>query len=157
VLLVTEEHHDEGPPNLDALLPVVLYDGVCGLCNRTVQFILKRDQRKVFRFAPLQGPLASRVLEAHGIDPSNLDTIYVAVNCDQNSKERLLARSDAAVFVLREIGGIWRVGAAVLGLMPRSVRNWGYGLIARNRYRIFGRYETCPIPGESVRARFLDL
>jgi len=154
---VTEVHHDEGPPDLDGLLPVLFYDGVCGLCNRTVQFILRRDRREVFRFAPLQGPLANRILKAHGIDPSDLDTIYVAVNCDQSSKERLLARSDAAVFVLRELGGIWRVGAAVLGLMPRSVRDWGYGLIARNRYRIFGRYETCPIPSENVRTRFLDL
>jgi predicted DCC family thiol-disulfide oxidoreductase YuxK len=157
VLLVTEEHHDEGPPNLDGLLPVVFYDGVCGLCNRTVQFILKRDRRKVFRFAPLQGPLANRILRAHGIDPSGLDTIYVAANCDVSSNERLLARSDAAMFVLREIGGIWRVGADVLGLLPRSVRDWGYDLIARNRYRIFGRYETCPMPSEGVRARFLDL
>jgi predicted DCC family thiol-disulfide oxidoreductase YuxK len=157
VLLVTEEHHDKGPPNLDGLLPVLFYDGVCGLCNRTVQFILRRDRREVFRFAPLQGPLANRILKTHGIDPSDLDTIYVAVNCDQSSKERLLATSDAAVFVLRELGGIWRVGAAVLGMLPRSVRNWGYGLIARNRYRIFGRYETCPIPSENVRTRFLDL
>ena len=154
---MTEVHHDEGPPDLDGLLPVLFYDGVCGLCNRTVQFILRRDRREVFRFAPLQGPLANRILKAHGIDPSDLDTIYVAVNCDQSSKERLLARSDAAVFVFRELGGIWRVGAAVLGLMPRSVRDWGYGLIARNRYRVFGRYETCPIPSESVRTRFLDL
>lgn len=154
---MTEEHHDEGRPNLDGLNPVVFYDGVCGLCNRTVQFILKRDGREAFRFAPLQGPLACRVLRAHGIDPSDLDTIYVAVKCDQSSKERLLARSDAAVFVFRELGGVWRAGAAVLGMLPRSVRDWGYRLIARNRYRIFGRYETCPIPSERVRARFLDL
>jgi predicted DCC family thiol-disulfide oxidoreductase YuxK len=157
VLLVTEEHHDEGSPNLDGLLPVVFYDGVCGLCNRGVQFILKRDRREVFRFAPLQGPLAHRILGAHGIDPSDLDTIYVAVNCDQGSKERLLARSDAVVFVLRELGGIWRVGAWFLRWLPRQVRDWGYNVIARNRYRIFGRYETCPIPSESVRARFLDI
>ena len=154
---MTEEHHDEGLSNLNGLLPVLFYDGVCGLCNRTVQCIVKRDRREVFRFAPLQGPLANRILKAYGIDPSDLDTIYVAVNCDQSSKERLLATSDAAVFVLRELGGIWRVGAALLGLMPRSVRDWGYGLIARNRYRIFGRYETCPIPSENVRTRFLDL
>jgi predicted DCC family thiol-disulfide oxidoreductase YuxK len=157
VLLVTEEHQDEVPPNLDGLHPVVFYDGVCGLCNRTVQFILTRDRREEFRFAPLQGPLANRILRAHGIDPSDLDTIYVAVNCDQSSKERLLARSDAALFVLRELGGIWRVGAWFLRSLPRRVRDWGYNVIARNRYRIFGRYETCPIPSESTRARFLDM
>jgi predicted DCC family thiol-disulfide oxidoreductase YuxK len=157
VLLVTEEHHDDEPPNLEGLLPVVFYDGVCGLCNRAVQFILKHDRLEVFRFAPLQGPLANRILRAHGIDPSDLDTIYVAVNCDQGSKERLLARSDGALFVLREIGGIWRVGALFLRWLPRRFRDWGYNVIARNRYRIFGRYETCPIPSESVRARFLHM
>jgi predicted DCC family thiol-disulfide oxidoreductase YuxK len=157
VLLVTEEHHDARPPNLDGPLPLVFYDGVCGLCNRTVQFILKRDRREVFRFAPLQGPLANRILRAHGIDPSDLDTIYVAVNRDQSSNERLLARSDAAVFVLRELGGIWRVGAWFLRWLPGAVRDWGYNVIARNRYRMFGRYDTCPLPNESVRARFLDL
>lgn len=154
---MTEEEHVEGPPNLEGLLPVVFYDGVCGLCNRTVQFILKRDRREVFRFAPLQGPLANRILRAHGIDPSDLDAIYVAVSGGQSSKERLLARSDAAVFVLRELGGIWRVGAWFVRRLPRSVRDWFYNVIARNRYTIFGRYETCPIPSESVRARFLGL
>lgn len=154
---MTEERQDEGPPNLDGLRPVVFYDGVCGLCNRTVQFILKRDRREVFRFSPLQGPLANRILRAHGIDPSDLDTIYVAVHCDQNSREWLLARSDASVFVLRELGGIWRVGAWFLRRLPRGVRDWSYSVIARNRYRMFGRYDTCPVPSERVRARFLDL
>ena len=159
-----EEH--EGTSNVLELHPILLYDGVCGLCNRAVQFILKRDQRGEFRFAPLQGPLANRILRAHGKDLSDLDTIYVVVNCDVMKKEgsgegksgeTLLARSDAALFVLRELGGVWRIGAWFLRSMPRGIRDWGYGLIARNRYRVFGRYDVCPVPARGVRARFLDM
>ncbi len=134
---------------------IFLYDGVCGLCNRSVQFILRHDARGNFRFASLQSEFAQRVLERHGASAADLDTVYVAVNGAEG--ETLLARSDAVVFVLREIGGVWPAVAAVLGWLPRPVRDWGYGMVARNRYRIFGRYGTCPVPSESVRARFLDL
>ena len=139
--------------------PFLLYDGVCGLCNRGVQFVLRHDAKESFRFASLQSGLAQRVLARHGVEAGDLDTVYVVVNFDQDGEgnESLLARSDAAVFVLRELGGMWRVGAVVLGWLPRPVRAWGYGTIARNRYRIFGRHDTCPVPGERVRARFLDL
>jgi predicted DCC family thiol-disulfide oxidoreductase YuxK len=93
------------------------------------------------------------------VEVADLDTVYVVVNFDQDGEgnESLLARSDAAVFVLGELGGMWRVGAVVLGWLPRRLRDWGYRLIARSRYRIFGRYDTCPVPSESVRARFLDM
>ena len=134
---------------------IFLYDGVCGLCNRCVQFILKRDARGDIRFASLQSEFAKRALARHGASVVDLDTVYVLVISDRG--ESLLARSDAALFLLREIGGILRVGATVLGWLPRRVRDWGYNVVARNRYRVFGRYETCPVPSESVRARFLDM
>ena len=164
--MTRDRNDDQWLSNPRGLHPILLYDGVCGLCNRIVQFILKRDRRAAFLFAPLQGPFASRVLKAHGMDPSDLDSIYLVMNCDPMTEERcrkgeagerLLARSEAALFVLRELGGIWRVWAVVLGWVPRPVRNWSYGLIARNRYRIFGRHDTCPVPGERVRTRFLEL
>ena len=136
--------------------PLLLYDGVCGLCNRGVQFVLRRDANEIFRFASLQSDLAKRLLARHGMKAADLDTVYLVVNSG-TVDESLLARSDAALFVLRELGGIWGVGATVLGWVPRPVRNWSYGLIARNRYRIFGRHDTCPVPGESVRERFLDI
>jgi predicted DCC family thiol-disulfide oxidoreductase YuxK len=71
--------------------------------------------------------------------------------------ESLLSRSDAVVDVLQKLGGIWLVAAFVLGIMPRFLRDWAYNLVARNRYRIFGRYDTCPLPSEATRSRFLDL
>jgi predicted DCC family thiol-disulfide oxidoreductase YuxK len=145
--------------------PIVLYDGVCGFCNRSVQFILRRDPDGIFRFAPLQSGLAARVLARHGANPSDLDTMYVVVDYDKacanrreegKSGESLLSRSDAALFVLEQLGSIWRVVAGVMRLLPRSVRDWGYRTIASNRFRMFGRYDTCPLPDEAARARFLD-
>lgn len=150
--------------------PVLLYDGVCGLCNRLVRFILRHDAPGTFRFAPLQSGLAARILDRHGYPqrskgdrpPCNfadLDTVYVVLNHDSRggNNELLLSRSDAVAFVLKELGGIWRVMGAGIHLLPRPLHNWGYGLVARNRYRLFGRYETCPLPSEAIRARFLDL
>jgi predicted DCC family thiol-disulfide oxidoreductase YuxK len=146
--------------------PIVLYDGVCGFCNRSVQFILRRDPDGIFRFAALQSGLAARILARHDANPSDLDTMYVVFRYDEafgkrreegKSGETLLSRSDAALFVLQQLGGIWRVVAEALQLLPRLVRDWSYRRIASNRYRIFGRYDTCPLPDEATRARFLDI
>ncbi|HLV86404.1 MAG TPA: DCC1-like thiol-disulfide oxidoreductase family protein [Candidatus Sulfotelmatobacter sp.] len=144
--------------------PILLYDGVCGLCNRFVQFILRRDRNAIFRFATLQSPLAARILARHGAIATDLETVYVAVNFDPSGPdgetppdELLLGRSDAVHFVLLNLSTFWRVMARLLGILPRSLRDWGYGVIARNRYSIFGRYDTCPIPDAATRNRFLDL
>jgi predicted DCC family thiol-disulfide oxidoreductase YuxK len=133
--------------------PIILYDGVCGLCNRLVQFVLKRDKRDRFRFASLQSDLASKVLQRHDRDPHDLDTVYVVVDYAQPT-ERLLARSDAILFLLRQLGGIWKL--ALLGnILPRKMRDAVYKLVARNRYRVFGKYESCMLPDPQHRAKFL--
>jgi len=140
--------------------PILLYDGVCGLCNQLVRFVLRRDPAGVFRFAALQSPLAGRILARHGVDALDLDTLYVVVNAEQ-SDEILLPRSDAVIFILRRFEGAgrgsWRLAGFLLQLVPRAVRDWGYGVVARRRYRIFGRYDACPLPTEETRSRFLDL
>ena len=137
---------------------ILLYDGVCGLCNRFVQFILRRDPHAIFRFASLQSPLASVILARHNLNPSALDTVYVVVNPEsENSNELLLARSDAALFVLKHLRAPWPVVASLLQLLPKSLRDSVYNAIARHRYRIFGRSETCPLPSPQDRDRFLDL
>jgi len=136
--------------------PIILYDGVCGLCNRFNQFVLKRDPGDRFRFASLQSDFAAKVLRRHGINPQDLDTVYLVLDCAQPG-ERLLARSDAALSILREISGLWAAVAAVLSLMPKRLLDWGYNLIARHRYRIFGKFETCPLPDEKSRRKFLDV
>ncbi len=162
--------------------PILLYDGVCGLCNRLVQFILRRDGAEVFQFASLQSSLAKRILERHATDAGDLDSVYVVVDVER-PEERVLARSDAVIFILQQLRAseprparsgfrpgatratpetthrflFWRLLGKVLQLVPRKLRDWGYRVIARNRYRLFGRYDSCPLPTEETRWRFLDL
>ena len=136
----------------DSANPVLLYDGVCGLCNRLVQFVLKRDRYAHFRFASLQSPYAGRILQRHNLAPNDLDTVYLV----QESGGRLEARSTAVISVLRELGGFWAAIAFVLRILPKSLRDWGYQMVARRRYRVFGKYETCPLPEAKYRDRFLD-
>jgi predicted DCC family thiol-disulfide oxidoreductase YuxK len=135
--------------------PILLYDGVCGLCNRLVQFVLRRDREAIFRFASLQSAFAARVLARHDASPGDLDTLYVVVNYEE-AQETLLARSDALLYVLRRLGAVWRAAAIMFAVLPKFLRDAAYNSVARNRYRIFGRYETCPLPGRESAARFLD-
>lgn len=139
-------------PMADPANPIILYDGVCGLCNRLVRFVLARDPGGHFRFASLQSNFAARILRRHGLDPHDLDTLYVV----EEPGERLASRSDAVISVLRRLGGFWGMKAAVLRIFPKWLRDWGYGVVARNRYRIFGKYETCMLPEKKYQDRFLD-
>jgi predicted DCC family thiol-disulfide oxidoreductase YuxK len=135
--------------------PILLYDGVCGLCNRAVQFVLKRDRHDTFHFASLQSEFAAAVLRKHGITPDALDTVYLVLHRGDPT-EQLLARSDAGLAVMLLLGGLWRWLALVGGIFPTSLLDFLYNLVARNRYRIFGKYDTCPLPPPEQRAKFLD-
>ena|SRR5258708_11864690 len=134
--------------------PILLYDGVCGLCNRLVQFILKRDHKDRFRFAALQSNFSRAILERNELNPDELDTVYLVLNYGL-SDEHLLSRNEAATAVLKELGGFWRFWAGLLDLFPRRFRDWRYTLVAKNRYRFFGKYEACPLPAEKDRHKFL--
>lgn len=134
--------------------PIVFYDGVCGLCNSLVQFLLKRDRHARLRFASLQSDIAAKVLNQHGIDPTDLDTVHVVVDY-QRPEERVLNRSDAILRAGRELGGVWQVLATVAQVIPRPLRDAVYRFVARNRYRVFGKYESCMLPDPSQRDRFL--
>src|SRR5579859_5641606 len=100
--------------------PILLYDGVCGLCNRFVQFILQNDRNQIFRFASLQSKFAKEILGRHGINATELDTVYVFLEPDlatpasDSARELLLSRSDAVIFVLKQLGGLWRPYALLL-------------------------------------------
>lgn len=141
--------------------PVLLYDGVCGFCNRSVQFVLKRDPGGIFRFASLQSGLAQRVLARHRLNAAELNAAYVVLGYDPDrpgcAGETVLSASDAVLFVARQLGGVWRLGAGMLGMLPRGLRDWAYSAFTRYRYRMFGRYEACPLPSAETRTRFLDL
>ena len=138
------------------LVTIILYDGVCGLCNRLNQFILKRDRHDTFHFAALQHEVARRALARHRVDRRDSDTLYVVVDYEQPT-ERLFDKSSGVVFVLRQLGGISGALAAVLRAFPRPIRDFGYDQVARIRYRVFGRYDSCPLPEVRHRVKFLDL
>ena len=135
--------------------PIVLYDGVCGLCNRLVQFILKRDKQERFRFASLQSSVGLEILRRHGANPLDLDTFYVVLDYGDAS-ERLLARSDGVVYALTNLGGIWKI-AGVGKALPKAVCDGLYNFVARHRYQVFGKHESCTLPEPKHRDKFLDV
>ncbi|MCH7978470.1 MAG: DUF393 domain-containing protein [Acidobacteria bacterium] len=133
--------------------PIILYDGVCGLCNRLNQFTLRRDKRGVFRFAALQSEFARALLKPHGANAEDLDTFYVVLG-KETPQERLLARSRAALYVLGTIGGPWKL-LTILGLLPTFILDFLYRVIARNRYSMFGRHDHCLPPDPNWKDRFI--
>jgi len=136
--------------------PIILYDGVCGFCNRTVQFILKRDIHDHFRFATLQSELARNLLQKHGLNAENLESVYLVLNPGQPT-ESVQVSSTASISIGRELGTFWHFAANLLSMLPKALRDWGYNLFARHRYSIFGKYDTCPLPKASDRHKFLDV
>ena len=135
--------------------PIVLYDGVCGLCNRAVQFLLKRDRHDRLRFAPLQSDFAGTLLKRHGLDHQDLDTVYVVLNSGE-ANEALLAKGDAFLLFTKEIGGVWSI-ARLAKIIPRPMRNWLYDFVARHRYQVFGKYEACMLPDPRHKHKFIEV
>jgi predicted DCC family thiol-disulfide oxidoreductase YuxK len=133
---------------------IVLYDGVCALCNGVVQFLLPRDPEGRFRFAALQSRCARDLLARHAREPDVLDTMYV-VRDPGEAGEALLAGPDAVLHIARTLGGAWRL-LGIFGLLPSGVRNRLYDALARRRYRLFGRHDACVLPRPEWRARFID-
>lgn len=129
--------------------PVLLFDGVCNLCNAAVQWVLKRDRRAVFRFAALQSETGQRLLREANLPPAQLDTVVLA-----DADGRIFTRSDAALEIVRRLGGGWRLLYG-FKIVPRFLRDAMYNWVARNRFRWFGRREECLLPRPEWRARFV--
>ena len=134
---------------------IVFYDGVCGLCNGFVRFLLRREPDPPYYFSSLQSPLAESVISPHGFDPRALSAMFLVENYGE-SGERCFSRSEAAFRILRSLGGGWRA-LAVLDVLPRALLDGCYGLVARSRYKLFGRYDSCPLPEPRYRHLFLAL
>ena len=131
--------------------PVLLYDGVCALCNGVVRFVLKRDKAGLFRFAALESAAGKELLGGEATTPEGVALVVDALTLGQ----RVYRRSDAVAEAMRLLGWPW-LGSALMAL-PRALREAGYSLVARLRYKVFGRYKVCPLPGADQRGRFAGI
>ncbi|MEO7433216.1 MAG: thiol-disulfide oxidoreductase DCC family protein [Dokdonella sp.] len=129
--------------------PIIVFDGVCALCNGWVRFLLRHDRQERYRFAAMQTPAGRALLSAHGLDPDDPNSFLLI------DDGIAWTDTDAIRRVVSGLGGIWRI-AHLLGWLPRAFRDRIYRTIARNRYRWFGRHDTCFLPTPGQRARFLD-
>ena len=133
-------------------MQVLLYDGLCGFCDRTVRFILARDPGGSLRFASLQGEFAARMMQQRP-DLREIDSLILLDVATNGDAAGVSVRSDAVLGIARYLGGPWRV-ASVLKVLPKALRDLGYDLFARHRYGMFGRYDACAIPTAEQRSRF---
>ena len=129
--------------------PVVIFDGECNFCSSIVAFVIKRDGRGVFRFAPFQSEAGRALLQKYGVRDGYFDSFILI---DEGG---LFTKSDAALRLWRRLGGLWSLTYALI-IVPRFVRDAVYDFVARNRYRWFGKKDECMIPGPEVKERFLE-
>lgn len=128
---------------------VILFDGVCNLCNGAIIFILKRDKKDVFRYAPLQSEIGKKLAAKHDIDLQKVDSIILIAN------EKAVSKSTAALRIAQQLSGAWPLLSVFL-ILPTFLRNWVYDFIARNRYKWFGKKDACMIPTPELKSKFLD-
>jgi predicted DCC family thiol-disulfide oxidoreductase YuxK len=128
---------------------VILFDGVCNLCSGAVQFVLKRDKKKRYKFASLQGEAGQALLYQYGLPLDNFNSFVLVEN------GKVLTKSNAALEIAKHLSGGWKLLSA-FRIIPSFIRDGVYRLIASNRYKWFGKKESCWIPTPELRARFLD-
>ena len=132
-----EENHD-----------IVLFDGVCNLCNGAILFLIKRDKNDRFRFAPLESEVGKKLLLKHQIDPSKIDSIVLV------SDNTAFTKATAALNISRHLSGLWPLLYSLI-IIPNFITDAVYDFIARNRYRWFGKKERCMIPTPALQSKFL--
>jgi predicted DCC family thiol-disulfide oxidoreductase YuxK len=128
--------------------PVILFDGVCNLCNHSVQFILKRDPEGYYKFASLQGETGQKLLKQYGFS-SELNSFVLIEN------DKVYVKSGAALHVCRNLIGAWKL-LTILRIIPPFIRDFFYDIVANNRYKWFGKKESCMLPSAEWKKRFLD-
>lgn len=127
---------------------IVLFDGVCNLCNNTVTTIIKRDKQDKFRFSALQSDAGYELVNAHKIDTSKVDSIILL------DGDKYYVRSTAALKIARELSGLYPL-FYIFMIVPNFIRNWVYDIIARNRYRWYGKKDSCMVPTPELKKKFL--
>ena len=137
--------HKNQPPSPIA---IIFFDGVCGLCNRFVDLLLRIDTDRRFFFAPLQGDTATKLLGGQ-LDLTNPTSIVLLIG------DQRFERSEAVGIILRSLGWPWKAAGLTLALLPQKLADWGYDQVATNRYRLFGKLESCRLPTSEEQDRFL--
>lgn len=128
---------------------ILLFDGVCNLCNGAVQFVIKRDKKGLFKYAALQSQAGQALLTKYNL-PSNQFNSFVYI-----SEKGCFTKSSAALTIAKELGGVWLLFYGFI-VVPKFIRDFVYDTIAKNRYKWFGRTETCMVPTAELQSRFLD-
>ena len=126
---------------------LILFDGVCNFCNSSINFIIDHDPEKHFKFAPLQSDLGQSILKQFNKNTDDFDSVILLKN------NQLFQKSDAAIEIAKNLSGAWKY-LAVFGVLPTFFLNFFYDIIAKNRYKIFGKTETCRMPTPELRERF---
>ncbi|MGI9336312.1 MAG: thiol-disulfide oxidoreductase DCC family protein [Gammaproteobacteria bacterium] len=140
---------DPTVPHWDDALGLIVFDGQCVLCSRFARFVVRNDAQGQFLFTMAQSQLGQALYAHYALDAVDFETNLVILN------GRLHKKLATLIAVLEVLGGPWRL-AAVLGILPRPVADWLYDRVARNRYRLFGRYDACMVPSPSLQARIVD-
>lgn len=130
-------------------MPIILFDGVCNFCNRTINIILKYDKDAYFQFAPSQSNAAMGIMQQFSLEQQAITSVILIDN------EKVYTKTDAVIQIANRLSG-WPSLFRLLKFIPKSIRNFGYDLIAKNRYTLFGKRDQCMIPGASARNRFLQ-
>ena len=128
---------------------IVIFDGVCNFCNGAVNFIIRRDPAGRFAFTPMQSAAGQKLIEKYGAEIAGVDTFLLVKN------GHCYERTDAAFEITRDLTGFWHL-FRILKVLPGPFRDFFYRLFARNRYKLFGKRDTCMVPTASVRERFLE-
>jgi len=132
---------------------IIVFDGVCVLCNGWVRFLLRHDRRERYRFAAMQGEVGRALLSANGLDPDD-PVSFLLIEYDRGPTPIVSTDTDAMRRVLVGLGGVWRL-AGLSALLPKAVRDPLYRMLARNRYRLFGRHDVCTVPDPAQAHRYL--
>lgn len=127
---------------------VIFFDGVCNLCNNSINFIIDRDKNKTFRYAPLQSDYAREILGPEGIDTDKLESILLY------DGGKIYTKSSAALQIAKHLSGFWSALSVFL-ILPKFFRDIFYDILARNRYKWFGKKETCRLPTPELKSLFL--
>ncbi len=144
--MVTEEYKDKS---------VILFDGICNLCNRWVQFVLRHDKQDYFRFAPLQSPTGKEIVSSYSFKtPNSSEKDYTTILLIEN--ECLYTQSTAVLKIFKKLSGLWSF-FSILILIPKSIRDAIYRFVSRNRYLLFGKRKSCMLPSDKWEEKFIAI